>query len=234
MAAFKHTAADLPPYAAPRVVSMPEVGVDPALFDSSVRSPAGTALTFLFAGRLVPCKLPWVPVEAFARSAKLRQHKLILVGDGPERGDIERRISQNNLQSCVQLVGWKPQSDVAAMMKSADVFVFPSIRELGAGVVAEAMASGMCVVVVDYGGPGGLVTNNRGIKVPMGDAESILEKYILHMEALITDRGRIAALGTEARHYALRHLTWDAKARRTVEVYEWAMERRKEPPAEPT
>jgi len=53
-------------------------------------------------------------------------------------------------------------------MSQAEILAFPSIRELGAGVVVEAMACGMACVVVDYGGPAMLVQQERGIKIPWG------------------------------------------------------------------
>ena len=48
-------------------------------------------------------------------------------------------------------MGQVKQSEVGEEMRRAGVFVFPSIRELGAGVVVEAMASAMTCVVANYG-----------------------------------------------------------------------------------
>ena len=155
LAAFQHTVDDLPTYSKPRVINFPEVGIDPAIFHDESR-PNSKQKTILFAGRFVPYKLPLVIVRAFVERPALHCHRLVMVGDGPERGAIEELITQHNLQSQVVLLGWKTQSEVAALMRESDIFAFPSIRELGAGVVVEAMACGLACVVVNYGAPWGI------------------------------------------------------------------------------
>ena len=52
-------------------------------------------------------------------------------------------------------------------MRSADVLVFPSVRDFGAGVVFEALAVGAVPVVADFGGPGDIVHPEVGYKVPL-------------------------------------------------------------------
>jgi glycosyltransferase involved in cell wall biosynthesis len=223
LAAFGHTLRDLPPSALPRAINFPEVGIDPELF----RAPAprtGEKLTFLFAGRLVPYKLPGIAVECFARSAALREHRLVVVGDGPERESMERTIREHQLEGCVQMLGRKPQAEVAELMRQSDVFVFPSIRELGAGVVVEAMASGLCCVAADYGGPADLLAGGRGIKVPLGPRERLAEDFTRELEKVAAAPSLARDYGERGRQYALANLTWDVKAQRTLDVYRWAVE----------
>jgi glycosyltransferase involved in cell wall biosynthesis len=123
----------------------------------------------------------------------------------------------------VELVGWKTQSEVAELMRAADIFAFPSIRELGAGVVVEAMASGLACVVVDYGAPGALIGTDRGIKVPLGNFDQLARAFGDAFERLVADENATAALASAARRYAIRHYAWDAKARSMLQVYEWAL-----------
>lgn len=229
MAAFRHTIEDLPESARERAINFPEVGIDPDLF----RAPPtrrGSQLTFLFAGRLVPYKLPSLVVECFARSASLRAHRLLIVGDGPERAGMEQRIEQAGLGGCVSLLGRKSQNEVGELMRQSDVFVFPSIRELGAGVVAEAMASGLCCVAADYGGPAELLAHGRGLKVAVGPREELTRAFTRALEELAASPDRIRQIGAHARSYALSNLTWDIKAQRTVEIYRWALDGRGRPP----
>jgi glycosyltransferase involved in cell wall biosynthesis len=232
LAAFGHTAADLPEVARPRVVDFPEVGLNPEIFwqEEQVGRPSDGPLTFLFVGRLVPYKCPDVVLRAFAESAALREHRFLVVGDGPERAGMEAFIAEAGLASCVQMLGWKSQKEVGELMRQADVFAFPSIRELGAGVVVEAMASSLCCVVVDYGGPGGLIDADRGVKVGLGSKEEITRAFAAAMEALAKDPQRAVALGKAARRYALEELSWEAKAKKTIEVYDWVLGKRSSPP----
>ncbi len=144
LAGFPHTIADLPRSARARAIDFPEVGVDPEMFSWPGERPEREQLTFLYAGRLVPYKCPDVALEAFAGSPELRKHKLVVVGDGPERQRLEAYVAANALEGVVEMRGKVPQKEVGQLMREADAFVFPSVRELGAGVVIEAMACG-CV-----------------------------------------------------------------------------------------
>jgi glycosyltransferase involved in cell wall biosynthesis len=232
LAAFGHTLRDLPPSALPRAINFPEVGIDPELFRAP---PPRTAdkLTFLFAGRLVPYKLPGIAVECFAQSAALREHRLVVVGDGPERESMERIIVEHRLEGCVQMLGRKPQAEVAELMRQSDVFVFPSIRELGAGVVVEAMASGLCCVAADYGGPADLLAGGRGIKVPLGPRQRLAADFTRELEKVAASPSLARDYGERGRQYALANLTWDIKAQRTLDIYRWVIEGSKGLPPAP-
>ena len=97
LAAFKHTIDDLPKHLHTKVLDFPEVGIDPAIFSQIAERPARKRKTILFVGRLVPYKLPQLLVRAFAGNPTLQQHRLVLVGDGPERSAIERLIHSGGL-----------------------------------------------------------------------------------------------------------------------------------------
>lgn len=177
--------------------------------------------------------MPGIAVECFAQSAVLRAHRLLVVGDGPERESMERTVSQHKLEGCVQMLGRKPQSEVAELMRQSDVFVFPSIRELGAGVIVEAMASGLCCVAADYGGPANLLANGRGVKVPLGPRGRLVEDFTRELEALAGAPALARDYGERGRQYALANLTWDVKAQRTLDIYRWAVDGAKGRPPEP-
>ena len=97
--------------------NVPEVGFDPELFSSSPERQSGGRITFLFAGRLVPYKCADIAVAAFAAENTLRQHRLRIIGDGPERPRLEQMISENHLENCVELVGQVKQSEVGEEMR---------------------------------------------------------------------------------------------------------------------
>lgn len=227
LAAFSHTIADLPASERDRAIDMAEVGIDPTLFSVPERPFPEGRLTFLYAGRLVPYKCPDVAIAAFAASPELRKHRLLIVGDGPERPRLEQMVVEGNLGHCVEFLGRRTQAEVGAIMRLADVFVFPSIRELGAGVVVEAMAAGLACVVVDYGAPGGLIEPDRGVKVPLGNKPELTAGFTRALEGLLEDREKLASVGSAAHEYALREYAWEAKARKTVAIYQEVLGRGK-------
>ena len=220
LAAFDHTITDLPAAVKSKTINFPEVGIDPDLFTLPIRHKK-RQVTILFVGRLVPYKLPEVVVRAFAASEILQQHRLLIVGEGPERPRLERIVEEHNLVGCVELTGQKSQAEVGELMRQAEILAFPSIRELGAGVVVEAMACGMACVVVDYGGPAMLVQPDRGIKIPLGNFDHLVRSFTEELEQLVTDPDRVAHLGASAHHHAITHYSWDAKAQKMVEIYRW-------------
>ena len=229
LAAFDHTINDLKMTDTSRVFNVPEVGFDPELFSSPPQRQLNGRITFLYAGRLVPYKWPISPLRHLPPSPKLRRHRLRVVGEGPNP-HLEELIRENHLENCVELVGQMKQSEVGEEMRRADVFVFPSIRELGAGVVVEAMASAMACVVADYGAPGALVGNDRGIRIPLGSKEEMTRNFGQALAKVAESPCIISELGQSAYQYAMTHLTWDTKARDIIEIYKWVLGQRSDRP----
>lgn len=229
LAAFDHTIIDLPPALESKTINFPEVGIDPKLFNLPVREPK-EKITVLYVGRLVPYKMPEVVIQAFAESQILQQHQLLMVGDGAERPRLESMIQEKELNHCVQLLGQVSHEQVSQLMREAEIFAFPSIRELGAGAVIEAMACGLTCVVVDYGGCGGLVDSDRGIKVPLGNTAQLVKSFKDALEKLVQDPERVKALGQAAYSHAISRYSWEAKARKNVEVYQWVLGKQSEKP----
>ena len=224
LAAFRHTIDDLPTHVQSKAINFPEVGVDPAIFDNVGQRPVRRPKTILTAGRMVPYKLHEVLVRAFANHQSL-DARLVIVGDGPERTAIERLIKSLGIVDRVELIPWVEQSRLAELMRETDIFAFPSIRELGAGVVVEAMACGLACIVVDYGGPGTLINADRGIKVALGNKDQLIRGFGEALERLVADEQMSVQLGAAARQHVMRFYSWDAKARKTLAVYEWVLGR---------
>jgi len=118
LAAFDHTIADLPASVQSKTINFPEVGIDPELFTLPNRSKQ-KQMTILFVGRLVPYKLPEVVVRAFAASPILQQHRLVIVGEGPETPRLESIVEEQGLSGCVELTGKKSQAEVGELMRQA-------------------------------------------------------------------------------------------------------------------
>lgn len=113
-------------------------------------------------------------LAALARLREVRQDwHLNIVGEGPARGRHEDQVRQLGLEEHVTFHGMKSKPQVADMLRDADVFVLPSLFETFSLVTAEALASGVPVVVTRCGGPEHFVTPADGIIVPPGDAEAL-------------------------------------------------------------
>jgi glycosyltransferase involved in cell wall biosynthesis len=230
LAAGQHTIDNLPVRDTRKIFNILEVGFDPAAFAPPAQRQPPEKLTFLFVGRLVPFKCPRIAIAAFGASPLLRRHRLLVVGDGPDRWLLEEQVRSLGLESTVQIVGTRPNAEVPELMRAADVFVFPSIREAGGGVVVEAMASGLACAVTDYGGPRDSLTDECGIKIPLGSPDQLIGQFKDKLEQLASDPALRERLGAAARKRALDVFTWDGKARMLVEIYRWVLGRRQDKP----
>jgi glycosyltransferase involved in cell wall biosynthesis len=152
-----------------------------------------------------------------------------VIGDGPERDALGKQAASLGIAAGVAFAGWVPHGEVAARLQRADVFGFPSVREFGGAVVLEAMALGVVPVVLDYGGPGELVTPRTGFALPMGRRDEIVAAFRSVLERLAAAPEALAPLRAAGRARVRRDFTWDAKAAQIERVYAWVTGRAAKP-----
>ena len=156
-----------------------------------------------------------------------------MIGDGRERNRLEQLVKSLEIEKAVCFCGWLKHAEVLSRMRSADVFVFPSLRDNGAGVVFEALACGAVPVVVDFGGPGDIVNPDVGYKVPMTNPTEIVAQMEKILTGLARDRELLNRLRRRGTAYARECLTWDAKAQSTTRVLNWVARRGPKPDLPP-
>lgn len=221
LAAFDHIKKDIPNKYHNKIIKYDELGVDSDVYKPLDVEKYSEKCRFLFVGRLVPYKSADIAIKAFAESSFLTQHhELIIVGDGDEMPYLESLISSYGVSDSIKLVGWKSQLEVAETMKASDVFVFPTIREVGGNVIVEALSSGLPCVVPDYGGPGELVDSECGFKIPLSNKEKFIDDYRECMEKLANDQGLREKLSKAARQKVLNKYSWDVKAEKLINIYQ--------------
>jgi glycosyltransferase involved in cell wall biosynthesis len=227
IAGSRHTATEVPRSFRGLRFYLPENGVDPARFPVASDWPAPRGrFRFLTVGRLVPYKGVDLILEAMRASPALRACELRVVGDGPEKERLHALTREYGLESNISFAGWVDQQKLAGEFAGAQAFAFPSLREFGGGVVLEALASGLPAVVVDYGGPGELVTPECGILLTMKPRAELVPQLRRGMEELAGDPARCRALGRAACRRVREQFTWASKAARLVEIYREVLESR--------
>lgn len=214
----------------PRCVYLPENAVDPERFAGITAARRQGPLRVAFVGRLVALKGVDMLLEAAAPLLRSGTVLLDIIGDGPEMPALRRQVEEARLGPYVTFPGWLPdQKDVLRRLAGSQVFAFPSIREFGGGVVLEAMALGLVPIVVNNGGPGELVTDETGFRVPLGPRASIVEGFRRTLEELAGPGDRSRGLGERARARVFELFTWEVKARQVREVYAWVLGQRDKP-----
>jgi glycosyltransferase involved in cell wall biosynthesis len=129
---------------------------------------------FAYVGRLVTEKgLPVLLHACSILCGKGAAFRLKIVGDGTERGPLERLAGELGLGPRVEFVGSMPVADIPAVVRDALAVIMPSICEDVAPLVAyEQLMQGNLVIGSDIGGLGELV-EGVGLKFPPGDSEAL-------------------------------------------------------------
>jgi glycosyltransferase involved in cell wall biosynthesis len=156
-----------------------------------------------------------------------------VVGDGPERARLEHLAASFEIEEAVSFCGWVSHAEVLSRLRSADVLVFPSVRDNGAGAVFEALACGAVPVVADFGGPGDIVHSGVGCKASLTNETDFVEQMERILKQLVHDHELLSKLREQGMRYARERLTWDAKAKQTTKVLNWALRRCPKPELEP-
>jgi glycosyltransferase involved in cell wall biosynthesis len=161
------------------------------------RSPS-TVPTVVSVGNLRPEKGHKVLLKAFEKVVKeLPVARLVLVGEGPLRGELEDVVTDLGLVGNVEFAGARPE--VWSSLAAADVFALASFSEPLGLAVLEAMAAGLPVVATSVGGVPELVTTNvTGKLVPSGD-EGALSAALL---GFLRDKRSAEKMGRESRKRA--------------------------------
>jgi len=209
---------------------VPENGVSRSLCSEDSRSTEpGAKFQLLFVGGLVPRKACDLALRAAAPFLRNDLTRFTVVGDGPERNRLEQLVKSLAIENAVDFCGWLSHGEVLTRMRSADVFVFPSVRDFGGGVVFEALACGAVPVVADFGGPGDIVQPDVGYKVQLTNESDVVAQMERVLEKLVHDRSLLERLRKRGMSYARERLTWDAKAHDTTQVLRWVLRRGPKP-----
>lgn len=174
-------------------------------------------VVLIYVGRLGPEKnLPFL-LRSFSGAAQAYPDiRLLLVGDGPERENLEDRVHHMNLQNQVHFTGMVAYAQLPAYMAMADAFVTASVTEVHPMTVIEAMASGLPVLGIDSPGVGDTIEDGvTGFLVRGEDVAPFTAKMV----RLITDHAARKSMGQQALK-ASNNYAIERTAQLMVERYE--------------
>ncbi len=177
----------------------------------------------LFVGRLHPVKGTRHLLGAMSIVHRdMPEAKLILVGDGEERENLESLTDSLGIRECVEFAGKVPHERIQDCMNQAEVFVHPSLSEGFPVTIIEAMACGLPIVATNVGGIPNIVEEGVNgylvnAKSPDEMAERIL--FLLQNDEM---RERMSANNREKAEL----FTWDKIAIRVEDEYQQVITRR--------
>jgi len=199
-----------------------ENGINPSLYSDGLRAAKHNGmLQLIFVGGLFPVKAVDLALRGAAPLLQMGQVRFTIVGDGPERANLERLTRSLRIEEVVSFCGWIDHSEVIQRLAVADVLVFPSVRDFGGGVVFESLAMGAVPVVADFGGPGDIVQGDVGFKVSLTNEDDVVLQIEKVLAELARDPSLVSRLRQQGMRYARQRLSWDGKAQMVSDVLCW-------------
>jgi glycosyltransferase involved in cell wall biosynthesis len=203
----------MPEFADKRVECIP-YGIDfPAEADERPRDASGP-LRVVYVGRMVELQKRVSRLVAVIRQLAARQApvEFTLVGSGPEEAQVRRELAGIASARCL---GEVPNGEIAGILREQDVFLLLSDFEGLPLSLLEAMGHGVVPVVSDLeSGIRDLVTDERGIRVPVGSVEAAVEALL----QLAANRPALAQRAARCRAVARAEYSADAMARRYLDL----------------
>lgn len=194
-------------HTAPGKIQVVYNGVDLSRFERKMYSADRQPVQCIYVGRLIEEKGVQVILHNLANVPASVDYRLLIVGEGPYREELENLARNLKIDQKVQFLGVR--KDVPMLLKEADVFLHMPVWEEGFGIaVVEAMASGIIPVCAKAGGIPEIISD--------GEDGFLVEKYS-HTEAAAAIC-RIAEMHAEERNaFGLRAR---AKARQfSIELF---------------
>jgi glycosyltransferase involved in cell wall biosynthesis len=180
---------------------------------------AGT-FTVGFLGSMKPWHGLSTLIDAFALlHERAPECRLLLIGDGPQRGAVEAALTARGLRTVTTLTGEVPPADVPGLLASVDAAVAPYPRlplfYFSPLKVYEYMAAGLPTVASRVGQLGELISDGvTGLLCPADDAGGLA----MRLELLRRDPHLRTRLGAAARARVLQGHTWGATAERVLSL----------------
>lgn len=176
----------------------------------------------LFVGRLVERKGVHLLLDALSTLIADRDVVLHVVGDGPDRAQLEEQAKRLGLGVRAVFHGFVSKEELETRLTTCDAFVLPAVVDSkgdteGLGVVLiEAMTHARPVIASAAGGIVDIVRDGEnGFLVPPGDAAALADA----IGRMMDDPARARALGLRGREDAAANFSWDVIADRLAAIY---------------
>ena len=137
-----------------------------------------------------------IPPAVARLKAEFPNMKVVLIGDGEERPELEAAIAQHRVGAMIELRGWQPNAEVRAALRASRALLLPSFAEGLPVVIMEAFALGRPVISTYIAGIPELLDASCGWIVPAGSVEALANAM---REALRASPDTLRAMGIEGR-----------------------------------
>jgi len=173
----------------------------------------------LWVGRFIPGKGVEYLIEAFSiLSKKYYDLKLLLIGDGPKKGDILEKAKKLGVREKISTISFVPNDKMPTIYRKSKVFVLPSLSEGFPRTILEAMSCEVPVVSTDLPQIRNLISD-CGFLVPEKNPVALVEA----IDRLLSDEDLRNKFGVNGRKKVKKNYNWQETVEKTVELYKECM-----------
>jgi glycosyltransferase involved in cell wall biosynthesis len=197
-----------------RYIAKHKIDIEPAIGTDPIhhKSNRDNIFNVLFVGRFILIKGVHLAMEAFAIFSKEKENvRFTLIGEGLLEKRLLHIVKEARIEDKVSIVRWMPREFAIAAMSKSDAFLFPTME--GAGmVVLEAMAAGLPVICLDFGGPSTMVDDKSGIRVAIKSYTETIAALSRALEFLYNNPRIKDSMGSCAAERVANLYTWSKKS----------------------
>jgi len=208
----------------PNKIELMPMGVDSTYFVPPASPHKKKKIQLLSVGKLIKLKGHHLGIQAVHKLIRNGYElEYIIIGEGVERGELQKLIEKLNITHHVKMVGNQTQSEIKKCMQASDIFLMTSVfddtmrRETQGVVTAEAQACGLPVVAFRSGGvPYTIEEGKTGF---LAEEKSVTE-FTNHLKKLCTDEKLRKNMGYNARKFIENNFCLTKLAQKQLSLYE--------------
>lgn len=192
-----------------------ELCIDPNYVGERVNleHPNHTEIHIVVSGRLIYRKGVELLLDVVSKIDTSTPYVIDIYGDGEQMQFLETKSAKLGLEDKVIFHGKIGFDEMQRIYREADIYVLPSLRETTGTAVVEAMANKLPVVALNQNGVKGLVRDDAGILVPIGQTkEETIYSFAEALSKLISDYQMRREMGDIAFERICSEYTWDKRA----------------------
>lgn len=186
---------------------------------SQCMMPENSPVRFISMARLLHWKGLHLGVQAFAKADLPDNAEYWILGEGPERENLQSLAEKLGVAHQVKFWGRLSRDKTLSKLSECHVLLHPSLHDSGGWVCLEAMATGRPVICLDLGGPAVQVTEDTAFKVPAHNPEQAIGDLAEAITLLAKDSDLRLKMGKAGQKLVKEKFSWEMKAKQLTQIY---------------
>ena len=175
---------------------------------------------FISMARLLHWKGLHLSIRAFAEANLDADVEYWILGEGPEKENLEALTRQLKVDRQVKFWGRLPRDKTLEKLQSCQILIHPSLHDSGGWVCLEAMAAGRPIICLDTGGPSVQVTAETGYKIDPLNPEQTVKSLADAIASLANNAEVRQKMGLAGRKRVRDNFSWEVKGEQLAHLYQ--------------